>query len=160
MILIHTALFFEANPIIQYLKLHFVTKKPFKIYQNDKYILIISGIGGQNTIKALGYVYEKYAINYAINIGIAGTKDKQLKIGDLIQVRDNILTVDTPLDDASKLNKQLVDMEYQYFYDISSSYNIPTVSYKVVSDYLDITIPKKQFVYDIIYKNLPKIFIC
>jgi len=84
MILIHTALFFEANPIIQYLKLHFVTKKPFKMYQNDKYILIISGIGGQNTIKALGYVYEKYAINYAINIGIAGTKDKQLKIGDLI----------------------------------------------------------------------------
>ncbi len=45
MILVHTALFAEAKPIIEYLKLKFITKKPFIVYKSKNVILVVTGMG-------------------------------------------------------------------------------------------------------------------
>jgi len=166
-ILIHTALYPEAKPLIQYFKLiQNKTYEPIKIFENDKYILVVSGIGRKNTKKILPFVYEQFNICKALNIGIAGCKDTSIKLGSLFctnQVLNDIqttsiTTVNVPLEDASKLETTLVDMEADTFLELSKKYledkNI--FIFKVVSDYLSSKIPDKSFVYNNIKKSIPK----
>lgn len=162
MILIHTALFPEAKPIIEYLKLKFVQKKPYKIYKSENIILIVTGMGEKTLL--IKEVLSKYHIKRAINIGIAGCKDKTIPIGTLFctnqQLKNipysTITTVTNPLDNSDDLNTLLVDMETKYF--LETTKNIKEVYvFKIVSDYLNTTIPNKRFVWEIIEKNLNKL---
>ena len=165
--LIHTALYPEAKPLIHYFNL--VQNKiydKYRIYENDKFILVITGIGCQNTEKILPFIYENFNINRAINIGIAGCKDKNIKLGSLFctnQHLENIkfetlTTVDEPLVDETNLNTTLVDMEAQSFLNISkNNLNEKDIFvFKIVSDYLSKEIPDKSFVYNNIKKTIPK----
>ncbi|WP_320036033.1 nucleoside phosphorylase [Halarcobacter sp.] len=165
---IHTALLSEAQALINSLKLkqdNSVQNLPknSKLFkdEDEKYLLIVSGMGKENCINSLEYVYENYKISKAINIGIAGCSDSSVKIGTLFctnRLLPNInfapiTTVDEPLEDDENLETLLVDMEAKYFLETSKKYCDNLFCFKVVSDYLEIEIPKKSFVIELIEKT-------
>ncbi|NQY93368.1 MAG: nucleoside phosphorylase [Campylobacteraceae bacterium] len=165
--LIHTALHPEAKPIIQYFNLlPNKTYEPLKIFENENYILVVAGIGRTQTKNILPFIFDNFKIKKAINIGIAGCKDKSVKLGTLFCVNQTvkdiqtttITTVDSPLDDVSLLHTTLVDMESEEFLQISKTYLNPKDIYvfKIVSDYLSKNIPDKSFVFNSIKKSIPK----
>jgi hypothetical protein len=162
MTLIHTALFAEAKPIIEKLRLQFVQKKPYRVYRNKNIILVISGIGKKTYI--LKDIIEEYNFKKAINIGIAGCRDKNITIGELFSTIDkldnipygSITTVDKPIDNPKEIKTLLIDMESKYFLDLTKDIDKVYV-FKIVSDYLDTTIPSKRFVWKIIENSLDKI---
>jgi len=166
LILIHVALKQEANPLIEYFKLQCIQTKPYKIYQKANIILVVCGMGKENTLY-VREIFEKYEIGKAINIGIAGCKDKNIEIGSLFCTNqklnfikhESLTTVNEPLDDEKSLNTTLVDMEAQIFISICKEFlDIKDIYIlKVVSDHLNTTIPKKEFVWKIIEKNLNNI---
>ncbi len=164
--LIHVALKQEAKPIIEHFKLICKQVKPYKIYQKDDIVLVICGMGKKNTLK-IKTIFEKYDIKMAISIGIAGCKDRDIQIGTIFCTNHKLrymhyttlTTVNAPLENKESLKTTLVDMEAEVFLstckkflDIKDIYIL-----KVVSDYLDTTIPKKEFVWKIIEKNLKNI---
>lgn len=166
-ILIHTALYPEAKPIIQYFNLiQNKSYEPLKIFENNKYILVVSGMGRKKTNDVLSYMFEQFSIKKIINIGIAGCKDTSIKLGTLFcinHIMENIntttiTTVDRPLTDDVELKTVLVDMEADMFLEVSKTYldeeNI--FVFKIVSDYLSDKIPDKSFVYNSIKKSIPK----
>lgn len=165
-VLIHTAFFAEAKPLVEYFKLRCTQTKPYKIYEDDNILLMISGMGKENTLHVKD-ILIKHNIAKAINIGIAGCKDKNIEIGTLCCTNHNIesiryeslTTVAQPLDNSKDLKTTLVDMEADAFLFICKEFlnesNIFIL--KVVSDYLDTTIPKKDFVWKIIKQNLNNI---
>lgn len=162
-VLIHSALQAEAQYLINYYKLKQDNSvQKFKIFSNDKIILIVSGMGKEKTTFALEYIFNNFKINKAINIGIAGCCDSSIKIGTLFctnrLLKDinfaAITCVDEPLDSDENLETLLVDMESFYFKEVSSKFVSDIYIFKVVSDYLDTTIPKKSFVIELIQKSL------
>jgi len=165
--LIYTALYPEAKPLIQYFKLiQNETYEPLKIFENETYLLVVGGIGRNQTQAILPFIYENFKISKTINIGIAGCKDKSIKLGSLFCVnqevndipRTTITTVDMPLDDSSLLETTLVDMEADSFLEVSQKY-LPQKDiyvFKVVSDYLSKSIPDKSFVYNSMKKSIAK----
>lgn len=157
MTLIHTALYYEAHPLIETYKLEKIINK--KEYKNDKIVLIISGIGENNTQKALESAYKKYNIKQAINIGIAGCKDKSIPLGTLFCTNKNLpnipqATITTVEKPTNTINTTLVDMESRAFFLTCKEKNINFYILKVVSDYLDDTIPPKSFVINLIRDSL------
>lgn len=164
--LIHVALFIEAKPLIEHFNLKQYDTKPFKIFKNDEFVLIVSGLGKENTQKALEIVFEKYKIQNVFNVGTAGCSDKSIPLHSLFCTNrnDTILeylpctTVDTPqkyCDDET----MLYDMEAQYFLQASQQHldeqNIYVL--KIVSDHCDDSVFKKEIVYNMVKKNIQKI---
>ena len=94
MIAIACALYFEAKPIIDKFKLKQDTgAKGFKVYLNNEYVVIITGIGKDSALMAVSYLFGRYhrhneetgiteKISCFINIGTAGHKD--LPIGEFV----------------------------------------------------------------------------
>ena len=170
--LIYSALLPEAQSLINFLKLKQDTSvqnlpQGNKLYtsENNKYLLIISGIGKKNCENSLEFVYKNYEIKKAINIGISGCSDSSIKIGTLFctnRLLPNInfapiTTVDEPLLSDENLETLLVDMEAKYFETISKNYCDDIYTFKIVSDYLEEEIPKKSFVIELIGNSIPKI---
>lgn len=163
--LIHTALYPEAKPLIHYFNLiQNKTYEPLKIFENDTYILVVSGIGQEKTNEVLPFIFEQFEINKAVNIGIAGCKDESIKLGTLFCTNHQLpniqtttlTTVNSPLEDASKLTTQLVDMEAQSFLE-NARKNLEEENifvFKIVSDYLSKKIPDKNFVYNSVKKSI------
>ncbi len=60
-----------------------------------------------------------------------------------------------PIDNPDSIDTPLVDMEAEYFLKVTKGIKEIYI-FKIVSDHLDITIPK-EFVWKIIRNNLPKI---
>lgn len=161
-VLIHTALQPEAQYLINFYKLKQDSSvQNFKLFFNDNIILIVSGMGKKNTIDSLSFVFENYQISKAINIGIVGCCDSSIKIGTLFctnKLLPNInfapiTTVSKPLDSDENLETLLVDMESLHFKETCLKYIKDIYVFKVVSDYLDITIPKKSFVIELIQNS-------
>ncbi|MFK5880724.1 MAG: nucleoside phosphorylase [Sulfurospirillum sp.] len=163
--LIHTALFAEAKAIIEHFKMRCLQKKPYRIYTKDTIMLIVSGMGAKNVIHVEA-VFERFKVRKAINIGIAGCKNTDIKIGSVFcvnqKLRDinfaDITSVLKPLNDQAKLNTTLVDMEAKSFLQICNKelHSGSIFVFKVVSDYLDTTIPKKEFVEELIKQSIKK----
>ena len=167
MILIHTALLCEAQIIIEKYKLTKISSSP-KVYRNNNILVLVGGVGKQNTIKSLKFIFENYEVRKAFNIGIAGCGNKKFEIGELFCTNkklDNIKykelkTVDFGIeicDDISSLNLDfLYDMEGEYFLLISQKYlqNENIYIFKIISDYLDDAIPSKDFVKKLIHQNI------
>jgi len=157
MILIHCALLSEAIYLIEKYKLTKTNSTP-KIYLNDKIILIVSNIGKENTIVSLEYIFNRYTISKAYNIGIAGTIDKNIALGTLFCTNHiltdipnlPLITVQQPQKGGKK--NYLYDMEGKYFEEICLKYlghnNI--FIFKIVSDYLDGKKLSKEFVKQLI----------
>ncbi len=165
MTLIHCAMLSEAIYLVEKLKLTLIEKTP-KIYINKTIILLISGIGEENTLKHLTYIFKNYNISKAINIGIAGCGDKKVDIGSLFctnhHLKDidfmELKTVNTPQIEFQDVNT-LYDMEAKYFEEISLEYlsqsNI--FIYKIISDYLEDKELSKEFVKQLIIENISKL---
>jgi len=166
MTLIHTALLSEAQIFIEKYKLTKVNSLP-KIYTSENMIVLIGGIGKENTFNSLEYLFENYTISKALNIGIAGCSDTTIKIGELFctnrELEDiNTMkceTVDTPQLPSSLIPNTLYDMEASYFLEVVKKYLDKNDIYifKIVSDHLDSTIPKKDFVKKLINDKFTQI---
>lgn len=164
MILIHTALLSEAQAMIEKYKLVKINSNP-KIYEDEKILVLIGGIGEQNTLRSLEYLFENYSISKALNIGIAGCSNTSIEIGELFCTNHYLKdieymtceTVNTPqlLTHNSKL-LTLYDMEASYFLETVKQHldekNIYV--FKVVSDHLDDTILPKDAVKKLIQNSL------
>lgn len=162
MILIHTALLCEAQTFIEYYKLKKVNSSP-KIYANDEIVVCISGVKSKNTLSSLDYLYSNFNITKAINIGIAGCNNTNIKIGNLyctnqkIKELENLplITSDTVVTSSNALATSLYDMEGEYFHQISQKHlkeeNI--FIFKIVSDHLSSQILKKDFIKNLIAKQ-------
>ncbi|WP_331775553.1 nucleoside phosphorylase [Sulfurospirillum sp. 1612] len=165
-VLIHSAFECEARALIEYFKLPCIQKKPYKIYANSDIIIAILGMGRKNT-QHLHEIFQHYKIQKAINLGIAGCSDTKVPIGSLFCSNHDLGFIKkaslsshlSAIDDATKVRSMLVDMESDTFLEITQQYLNSNQIYilKVVSDYLDTTIPKKEFVWKIIKKNLNEI---
>lgn len=156
--LIHTALLCEAMPIIEKFKLK---KTSSDIYKNDDLIVAISGIGEKKTKECLNKIFSTCKIKKAINIGIAGCKDKSIKLGEIFCINkefQNIktTTLTTVKKPTCKIDTTLVDMEARTFMLTCKEKEIDFLVFKVVSDYLDEGIPKKAYVSFLIKKSLDK----
>lgn len=165
-VLIHTAFFHEAKPVIEYFKLKCTQTKPYKIYENNDIVLVILGMGAQNTF-FLEDSFQKYNIKRAINLGIAGCTDPSIDIGSIFCTtheldfikKENLSCFDKAMGPKSLISTTLVDMESSTFLKIAQKYLNPEEIYvlKVVSDHLDTKIPKKEFLWEIMKKNLNEI---
>jgi len=167
MTLIHTALFCEAKSIIEHFKMRCIQKKPYRIYSSDSLVLIVSGIGAKKTALHVEDILKRYEFIKAINVGIAGCKDKSVEIGTLYCTNHKLSDIDyltlsshdKAIEDKNALSTTLVDMEADSFLKICkeqlSSGNL--FVFKIVSDHLSATIPQKSFVEGLI-KNSIKIW--
>ncbi len=161
--LIHTALFCEAKPIIEHFKMQCLQTKPYRIYHKNDMLLMVSGMGSEKALH-IEDIFEINHIKQAINVGIAGCKDKDVAIGSLFctnhRLEDmcyaTLSCVDEPLYDKEQLSSILVDMESKSFLHVSKQYlNDENIFvFKVVSDYLDKTIPSKEFVENLIKNTI------
>ncbi|MGK0256305.1 MAG: nucleoside phosphorylase [Arcobacteraceae bacterium] len=160
MILIHTALLCEAQSFIEYYKLKKVNSK---IYTNGELVILISGIGKQNTISTLEDIFLNYNITKALNIGIAGCNNTKIQIGNLYctnQILKEIptlalITNDEITTDSTSKDTTLYDMEAKYFHTISLEHlkADDIFIFKIVSDYLSCEILQKDYIKSLITKQ-------
>lgn len=160
MILIHTALLCEAQSFIEYYKLKKINNK---LYQNDKLIVLISGIGKENTLLMLEDMFSNYSITKALNIGIAGCNNIKIEIGTLFctnRCLENIkklplITHDKITTNSQETNPTLYDMEAKYFLSICSLYlkEEAIFIFKIVSDHLSSTKLPKDYIKSLISKQ-------
>ena len=168
MILIHTALLCEAQSFIEHYKLKKINSNP-KIYSNENLLIVISGIGKENTINSLTYIFNNYIISKAFNIGIAGCNDLKVPISTLFctnKIIKNIeytklISVDSPKIAENTILEQskekiLYDMEGNYFFDyIASKLDLKDIYiFKIISDHLDEKILPKDYIKLLIKKNI------
>ncbi|WP_281950979.1 hypothetical protein [Nitrosophilus kaiyonis] len=170
---IHTALYAEAKPIIEFLNLKKVDDPFFNIYKNEEYILIVSGIGKILTAISLSHIFTKYNSfsNKVLSIGIAGAT-KNLPIAKLVNV-NKIIDKDTQavyfLNDLKNLKNSslttssrplhnaktdLGDMEGSAVYKTAKVYKKEAIILKVVSDYFEPENFEIKTVYDLISTNI------
>ncbi len=154
-ILIHTALFSEAKPIIAHLALRQYETRPYKIFRGTApggggIVLIVSGVGSDNCRSALEQLFTNHnsgKFKMALNIGTAGCNNPDIPQGSLFCTHGEIsglpslplITSDIPVTNLDKQDDCLVDMEASTFLEVSGSH-LPTENLyvlKVVSDYLD-----------------------
>ena len=167
--LFHVALFPEAKPIIRYLNLKKnLSLHSYRVYENDEFVLIVSGMGEVKTYKALEFIYSYTPISRAINVGLAGSKDHTIVLGTLCCCshtldrvpRVSITTSTRVITNPTDISTVLVDMESAFFLTYSQHYLIKREIYifKVVSDYLSQEIPSKNFIYESITKAIKQIY--
>jgi len=152
----------EASPIIDFLNLKLITKDIYSLYGNNNYYLAVTGMGKKSLV--LKEIVKTLNIKVAINIGIAGAKDKSFPIGSLYITnrelngfkRASLECAKKAIVSSKELKKDLVDMESCYF--LEATKNLDQYIFKIVSDHLSKKIPSKKFVYNIIYQNLETIF--
>jgi len=165
MVYLFVALKIEASPLINYYKLK---KIQFNLFENDDIRLRICGVGEKNFLSSIPY-FKIYKNDKIINFGICGAKSKNLKIGEIINIsmvqndKKNytlqksfniknltLQTFQNPIQNSYNLNCDVVDMEafgfFEHFKDLNNNIKI----IKIVSDYLSLNIPKKEFIYGII----------
>lgn len=171
MICITTALIWEAKPIIEFYSMKLYHESPpFKVYRGEDIVLVVSGTGKVNAATATAHVLtlldnlDDWAV---VNIGICGTRSKNLPIGmpllinrvidngtgreffpdillDHSMKEGNIMTYDRVIDEDADVphDTQLLDMEAAGFFEGAAHFLPPhrIQAIKVVSDYADASI--------------------
>ena len=162
MILIHTALLCEAQSFIEYYKLNKTDSNP-KIYANDTLIICISGVGEDNTIQSLNYIFKNFTIEKAFNIGIAGCNNAQINIGSLYSINRHLkeiqslplITSNNVITNSNEVQTTLYDMEGLFFNTLCLNYLSEENIYifKVVSDHLSNEKLSKDYIKSLISKQ-------
>lgn len=98
--LIVSATYNEIRIVINKLKL---VKKTESLFISDKVDILISGIGSAFTIYNLTKHLQTTNYNLIINVGIAGSYNKNIKIGDVISVKTDCFA-DLGIDDNGKFS--------------------------------------------------------
>lgn len=167
MTFIGTSMYIEASSFIKKMNL----KKDlechkFQVFKNDNVVLIITGVGKVISAVAVTYLFLKYKIkcdDIFINIGICGSKNKNIHIGDIF-LCNKITDYDTkktfypdiilkhPFKEGSietiskvinnknvKIQSEIVDMEASAIYEAALMFLQPHEIFfiKIVSDHLN-----------------------
>jgi adenosylhomocysteine nucleosidase len=85
----------EANPFIEGLGLKTIEKKPFAIWGDGAFILVVSGIGKTNAAVATTHLIEACGARQIINCGAAGAAGRGFKIGDILHI-NRVVEPDRP----------------------------------------------------------------
>ena len=164
MVLIHTALQSEAQYLIEYFKLKKYSSVP-KVFKNENIVLVVSGIGKDFTYSSLKHIFTSFKFSKTINIGTAGCSNKSIEIGTLVCTNKQLKNIEylslqtVDISKTSALEKDentLFDMEAKYFEEVCRKYISEENIYifKVVSDYLSDEVFSKEFVKQLIKKNI------
>lgn len=185
MIYISTAMYIEAQEFIKKLGLkrdNSINK--FEVFKNDEVVLVITGVGKVKSAVALTYFLARQEItpnDLYLNFGVCGTRDRQVPQGEVF-LCNKIMDNDTkftfypdvlfkhPFKEAGietfsnvvveeKAQETLVDMEASALYQAASVFFKPHQIFfiKVVSDYLNTENIDKDFISNIIEKNVDKV---
>ncbi len=165
--IIITALQDEANPIIEFYNLTRDAKQPdLKVYENNKYSLLVTGVGRKKVIDTLPIYLNRInsGNSILINVGIAGGHPSSTKVGNIYYIEkltsdffkkeyvfsetDNIIIPKIGLTTVEKninkndnnIYKELVDMEAAIIIDIALKYlDFSKIKIlKIVSDHMNI----------------------
>ena len=90
-ILLVAATYQEIEPFIKHSAPKFNADESLKIGNNEVKILI-TGVGMVATAYALGKAFEQEKYDLALNVGIAGSFYRNIKMGQLVEVREDILS--------------------------------------------------------------------
>ena len=182
-----SALKAEAEPLADYYGLKQDQSYNFPFYGNDEMKIICTGVGRKNIYDVLINFYERIPKNTKaqfVNIGIAGGKKNEHKIGECFIIDNvyddrsekvfnlnnklkshcstqNITTVSNPISDGGPSYTTLVDMEAHEIchalYKLGLKDNLMII--KIISDFMDISNNDISFkkVYDLVDNNLNKI---
>jgi len=86
-LLIVAATPFEIAPLQEYLNKHFIQSEPYRYQKGEVQVaILITGVGLPLTAYALGSVLGTDEWNLAVNAGVAGALNQELKIGEVVQV--------------------------------------------------------------------------
>ena len=172
-----SALKAEAEPLAKFFGLKQDTSYHYPFYDGDDIKIICTGVGRENIKNILINFYERIPNNIQaqfVNIGIAGGKKKDCKIGECFLINNvyddkskkvfnlnnnlesncstqNITTVSNPISDGGSSYNTLVDMEAHEICSTISKLGLEDnlMIIKIVSDFMDIS--KKDFSYDKVY---------
>ena len=178
---IMTALYAEAQPIIEKYRLQKVPDTPFPCYTSDTFTLLVSGMGLLNSaIAATWYLSTQTKPEKLVNIGICASGRKETSIGACYRVRKIVdapggkvwhlppkalhlpqASVTTYAAPQNKIDAktELIDMESSGFYTAATKF-LPKEAialFKIVSDHGTSEIPDADFVHELISRNLPLI---
>jgi len=85
----------EAQPFVERLGLRVYERNPFEIYGNEKFMLIISGIGKANAAAASAYLLMRKPFSCVFNLGAAGALDDSHAMGTVCHI-SKIIEPDRP----------------------------------------------------------------
>jgi len=77
----------EAKPFVLGMSLKQTRKTPFRLFQNDNTLLIISGIGKANAAMAVVYCCLKFKPGCICNLGAAGAAHSGYDLGETFHIR-------------------------------------------------------------------------
>ena len=182
-----SALKAEAEPLAKFFGLKQDTSYNYPLYDGDDIKLICTGVGRENIKNVLINFSEHIPKNTKVqfvNIGIAGGKKNECKIGECFIINNvyddrskkvfnlnnkleshcstqNITTVSNPISDGGSSYNTLVDMEAHEICSTISQLGLEDnlLIVKIVSDFMDVN--KKDIsynsVYDLVENNLNNI---
>ena len=182
-----SALKAEAEPLAKFFGLKQDTSYNYPLYDGDDIKLICTGVGRENIKNVLNNFSERARKNTKaqfVNIGIAGGKKNECKIGECFIIDNvyddrskkvfnlnnklkshyatqNITTVSNPISDGGLSYSTLVDMEAHEIcravYKLGFKDNLLII--KIISDFMDISNKDLSFkkVYDLVDNNLNNI---
>ncbi len=173
--LIHTATYTEAKELIKRLELKRADSRLFKIYQNEAFILIISGIGKIDAAAATAYALTRYPhIEKAVNFGSCAAK-REFQLGQLLNAKKIVdmddhkvyrssicdglpnITIGTYSEPATKSKFDAADMEASAFAKVCIRFGVEFRSFKIVSDWFEPNSVSSKLVQSLILDNIDEI---
>ena len=182
-----SALKAEAEPLANFFGLKQNSTYDYPLYDGGEIKILCTGVGRKNISNILIDFYDRIPKNTQtqfVNIGIAGGKKNECKIGDCFIIDNvyddrsekvfnlnnklkshcstqNITTVSNPISDGGLPYSTLVDMEAHEIcrtvYKLGLKDNLLII--KIISDFMDVSNNNLSFkeVYDLVDKNLNNI---
>lgn len=101
-------------------------------FSNDKHSIkiVVSGVGMVATAYALGVELSKNNYDLALNVGVAGSFNRRIALGDVVQVTEDVLSELGAEDDEDFLSLEELELGETRFYQSDTSY---TTSLKKVN---------------------------
>lgn len=90
-ILIVAATYAEIAPFLSTLSITGIPDEPVN-FNHHELSFAISGVGMVSMAYALGKAFAKQKYDLAINVGIAGSFSKKIKIGQLVEIKEDIFS--------------------------------------------------------------------
>lgn len=76
----------EAEPFIRGLRLEERGQAPFPVFGSDEAVLVVTGMGTASAAMAAAYLIMRHAPSLVCNLGAAGALERDLSLGDTLQV--------------------------------------------------------------------------
>ena len=108
-ILLVAATYQEIEPFIKHYSPKFNSEQWVKV-GNHEVKIVITGVGMVATAYALGKAFEQQVYDVAINVGIAGSFYRNIKMGQLVEVREDILSELGAEDDEEFISLEQLEM--------------------------------------------------